>query len=79
MAAIGAPRLAGIVPPGGVLAIELDPARPANRLFVLSVVAGLHPRRGRAGLLAHRRFVMDPLTKRVGSALRPFRPRLVAV
>jgi len=43
-------KAAGIVPAGGVLALELDAAGPADGLPVLPVVAGLHPGGGRAGL-----------------------------
>src|ERR1019366_6220028 len=72
-------RLGGFVPAVGVLAVELDAARPADGLPVLPAVAGLHPGGGRAGLAARRRVVVDAFAPRVRPTLPPVRAGLVAV
>ena len=79
MAAIRAAGLAGIAPVGGVLAAELDPARPAYSLPVLSIVARLHPGGGRAGRLAQWRVIVDALAPGLSPALCPVRAGVVAV
>ena len=78
-AAICAARLAGIAPAGGVLAVELDAARPAHRLPVLPAVAGLHPGGGLSGLAARRRVVVVAFAPGIRPALHPVRAGLVAV
>ena len=78
-AAICAARLGGIAPAGGVLAVELDAARPADGLPVLPAVAGLHPGGGCAGLAACRHVVVDALAPGIRPALHPVRAGLVAV
>ena len=78
-AAICAARLGGIAPAGGVLAVELDAARPAHGLPVLPAVARLHPGGGRAGLAANWRVVVDAFSPGIRHALHPVRAGLVAV
>ena len=72
-------RLGGAAPAGGMLAVELDAAGPADGLPVLPAVAGLHPGGGRAGLVARRHVVVDALAQGVRPALYPVRAGVVAV
>src|ERR1035437_2365260 len=78
-ATVRAARLAGIVPGGGVLAVELDAARPAHGLPVLPAVAGLQPGGERAGLAANRRVVVDAIAHGIRPALHSVHAGLVAV